>query len=123
MTLAPDRHIASYPDQRTARHWRIGRCLPVVLLIAASLMLTACGSSGSSSQSRAPKILNTSKVARAIQQSSLAQRGEHAKVSCPTGVHQQQGMVFSCTALVGRVSTRFVVTQLDGNGDVHYEAH
>jgi hypothetical protein len=122
MPLAPERHIASHPDRRTVRHRRIGRLWPVMALIAASLILTACGSSGSSSQSLAPRVLNTSKVARAIQQSSLAQRGEHAKVSCPTGVPQQKVLAFSCIALVGRVSTRFVVTQLDGSGDVHYEA-
>jgi hypothetical protein len=122
MPLDPDRHVASYPDRRTGHHRRIGWLWPVAVLIAASLILTACGSSGSSSQSLAPRVLNTTKVARAIQQSSLAQRGEHAKVNCPTGVRQQKGLVFSCTALVGRVSTRFVVTQLDGNGDVHYEA-
>jgi Domain of unknown function (DUF4333) len=122
MPRAPDLHIASRPDRRTLPHPPIGRFLPVLLLIGVSLLLSACGSSGSASRSHAPKVLNTAKVARAIQQSSLSQRGEHAKVSCPTGVRQQKGLAFSCTALVGSVSTRFVVTQLDGNGDVHYEA-
>jgi hypothetical protein len=31
-------------------------------------------------------------------------------------------LLFSCTAVVGRNSTRFVVTQLDGSGRVRYEA-
>ena len=85
-------------------------------LVAASLALTACGSSES------PTILNTEKVERAIERSSLAQRGTHAQVSCPSGVHQKKGLAFSCTAVVKRDSTRFVVTELDGSGHVRYEA-
>jgi hypothetical protein len=92
------------------------RSLAGGVLVAASLAVTACGSSGS------PTILNTEKVERAIEGSSLAQRGKHAQVSCPSGVHQKKGLVFSCTAVVGRGSTRFVVTELDGSGHVHYEA-
>jgi hypothetical protein len=85
-------------------------------LVAASLAVSACGSSES------PTILNTEKVERAIEQSSLAQRGTHAQVSCPSGVHQKKGLMFSCTAVAKRASTRFVVTELDGSGHVHYEA-
>jgi hypothetical protein len=86
-------------------------------LVAASLALGACGSSVA-----APAILNTEKIERAIEHSSLTQRGKHAQVSCPSGVHQKRGLVFSCTAVVGRGSTRFVVTELDGSGQVHYAA-
>jgi hypothetical protein len=85
------------------------------VLVAAGLALTACGSSGS------PTILNTEKVERAIEQSSLAQRGTRAQVSCPAGVHQKRGLGFSCTAVAKRGNTRFVVTQLDGSGHVHYQ--
>ena len=86
------------------------------VLVAAGLVVTACGSSGS------PVILNTEKIERSIEQSSFTQRGADARVSCPSGVHQKKGLVFSCTAVVGRVSTRFVVSQTDGSGHVHYEA-
>jgi hypothetical protein len=92
------------------------RSLAVGVLVAASLALTACGSS------KPATILNTEKVERAIEQTSLTQRGKHAQVSCPSGVHQKEGLVFSCTALVKRASTRFVVTELNGSGHVHYEA-
>jgi hypothetical protein len=85
-------------------------------LVATSLAVAACGSSGS------PTILNTEKIERAIEQSSLAQRGTKPRVSCPSGVHQKKGLVFSCTAVVKRVNTRFVVTELDGSGHVRYEA-
>jgi hypothetical protein len=98
---------------------RRGRLLVAGLLGAASLTLSACGSSGS-----APArvtILNTEKVERAIERSSLDQRGKHVQVSCPSGVHQRMGSVFSCTVIKGG-SARFVVTQLDGSGHVRYEA-
>ena len=75
-----------------------------------------CGSSASVT------ILNTEKVERAIENSSLSQRGIHADVSCPSGVHQKKDLVFACTAVVKHTSTRFVVTQLNGSGQVHFEA-
>ena len=98
--------------------------LAACVLLTVSLALAACGSSGSStpSASVSPMILNTEKVERAIEHSSLAQRGKHAQVSCPSGVHQKQGLVFFCTAVVKHRSTRFVVTELDGRGHVHYVA-
>lgn len=86
------------------------------ILAAASLALTACGAPES------PTILDTEKVERAIEHSSLAQRGAHARVSCPSGVHQVKGSVFSCTAVVRWAGTRFVVTQIDASGHVRYEA-
>jgi hypothetical protein len=94
----------------------MGGSLAAGAVVAVSLALTACGSSGSA------VILDTEKVERAIERSSLAQRGKHAQVSCPSGVHQKKGLAFDCTAVVGRGSTRFVVTELDGSGHVHYEA-
>ena len=94
---------------------RRGRSLVAVTLIAASLTVTACGSDS-------PTILNTEKIERAIEHSSLAQRGTHAQVTCPSGVLQKTGLTFSCMALVRNDSTRFVVTQVNGSGRVHYEA-
>jgi len=80
------------------------------------LVLGACGSSESTST------LNTEKIERAIAQSSLAQRGQRARVSCPSVVPQTEGLKFSCKAVVGSVSTRFIVEEQDGSGHVHYEA-
>ena len=93
-----------------------GRSLVAAALLAAGLAISACGSSPE------PTILNTERVERAIEQSSLAQRGARPRVSCPSGVHQQTGLMFSCKAVVGNETTRFVVSQLDGAGHVHYEA-
>ena len=86
------------------------------LAVGAGLSLAACGSSSSIAT------LDTGKIERAIAQSSLAQRGAHAEVSCPAAVPQVEGLEFSCMARVGPVSTRFLVVQRDGAGRVHFEA-
>jgi hypothetical protein len=84
--------------------------------VAVGLSATGCGAS------EPPTVLNTQKIERAIERSALAQRGQHARVRCPSGVRQKKNVTFSCSATVGRTSTRFVVTELDGSGRVHYEA-
>ena len=109
---------AKLSDERPKRSRR-RRGLTVVasmLAVATCLVVSACGSAESAT------ILNTEKIERAIEHSSLAQRAVRAQVSCPSGVHQQKGLVFFCTALVGSRSTRFMVTELDGAGRVHYQA-
>jgi hypothetical protein len=98
---------------------RFGRhlwTLALALAVGSSLALGACGSSESTAT------LNTEKIERAIAQSSLTQRGQRARVSCPSAVPQMRGLKFSCRAVVGSVSTRFVVVEQDGSGHVHYEA-
>jgi hypothetical protein len=86
------------------------------ILVVAGLALGGCGSSQSA------VTLETEKVERAIAQSSLAQRGVHAQVSCPTDVPQAKGLTFTCAATVGQVDTAFVVVQRDEFGHVEYEA-
>ena len=83
-------------------------------LAAAGLAAAGCGGSDD------PTILNTEKVERAIERSSLSQRGAQPRVSCPSGVHQKKGLVFNCSAVLKRTSTRFVVTQVDDAGRVRY---
>ena len=121
-------------DRLAAHSRRLGRWVPICALLATGLAITACGStgsvglsisrtaSGSTRASASTPILNTKKIAQAIQRSSLAQRGERAQVTCPARVYQQRGLVFSCAAAVGSSTTPFVVTELDGAGDVHYVA-
>jgi predicted small secreted protein len=107
------------------------------ILVAASVALTACastgagaGSSGSPARSAGSpvslntshSVLNTAKIQLAIENSALAQRGRHVRVTCPTGVKQAKGVVFSCTAYYGHSSTPFAVTELDALGNVHYAA-
>lgn len=98
------------------RFGRYLRTLVLALIVGSSLTLGACGSSESTAT------LNTEKIERAIAQSSLAQRGQRARVSCPSAVPQAEGLKFSCRAVVGSVSTRFVVIEQDGSGRVRYEA-
>jgi hypothetical protein len=103
------------PEPSAVRRW-LGRTILTAALVATGLGLTACGSAAS------PTILDTEKVERAIERSSLTQRGARVHVSCPSGVHQNKGLVFSCTAVAKRGSTPFSVTTLDASGRVHYEA-
>jgi hypothetical protein len=133
----PFRHPSTPATRRTVASRSLGCWSVAGVLVAASLALTACGSSGSaagSSESAASSsgtavsfsasriLLNTRKIELAIEQSSLEQRGKHVKVSCPAGVHQQKGLVFFCTAVYSGGRTQFAVTELDGSGDVHYVA-
>ena len=97
------------------KRW-IGCFLAAAALLVAALVISV-GSSSDSSVS-----LDTEKVERAIEDSSMAQRGQQPQVSCPSGVAQKDGLEFSCTAVVAGESTRFLVTQTDGAGRVHYEA-
>jgi hypothetical protein len=99
-----------HPSRRLARSSAVG------VLVAASLLLGACGSSRSATN------LNTEKIEGAIEQSSLTQRGARVQVNCPSDVHQQKGLVFSCAAILGHSSTQFVVTELNSSGRVRYAA-
>jgi hypothetical protein len=102
-----------HPVSVLRRHLRI---LALALIAGPSLLLAACSSSESIAA------LNSGKIERAIAQSSLAQRGQRALVSCPSAVPQMEGLKFSCTAVVGSVTTRFVVVEQDESGHVRYEA-
>ena len=109
--------VLTFGNRDIRRRFRVAPPLAAAL-VAAGLALTACGGSSDA----APTILNTEKVERAIERSSLVQRGKRADVSCPSGVQQKKGLEFACTAVVKGNSTRFVVNQVDGAGNVHYEA-
>jgi hypothetical protein len=115
MHVQHDASQAMAPEPSALRRW-LGRVVLTLVLVATGLGVTACGSVAS------PTILDTEKVERAIEHSSLVQRGARVRVSCPSGVHQDKGLVFSCTAVAKRTSTRFIVTTLDASGRVHYEA-
>jgi hypothetical protein len=114
--------LLHYPNPTKSREraavlgGRLRRALVPCVLVAATIPVIGCGSS------EAPTILNTEKIERAIERSALAQRGTRTQVTCPSGVQQKQRLVFSCTAVSKGGSTRFVVTQLDASGHVHYAA-
>ena len=80
-----------------------------------SLDRSACGSSGSSAtKHREARAGNRAKQLRSAR---TARSGE-----LPLESAQRKGLVFSCMAVVGHISTRFVVTEQNGAGHVNYEA-
>lgn len=87
-------------------------------MLATAILIGGCGGSSDAP----PTILDTEKVERAIENSSVEQRGMRPRVSCPSGVHQKQGIAFSCTAVHSGTTTTFSVTQRDDAGNVRYEA-
>lgn len=101
-----------------------------VTAIACAALLSACGSSKSSTSttsSTGVTDLNTTRVARSIAQSILAQRHLRAKVVCPVTVVQEAGKTFECVATTRStkkpyplVNTPFVVTVENSKGYVTY---
>jgi hypothetical protein len=84
--------------------------------------VSACGSAHPSSP-QAQRYLNTSRVASAIEQSTLSQRGLHARAYCPSEVPQIKDQRFTCIAYAPRVAPAiFEVVQLDAEGHVRYVA-
>jgi hypothetical protein len=64
--------------------------------------------------------LDTRRVEQSIATSIDTQRGLRARVACPSEVLQQQGLAFTCTAMVGNRRYPFAVTESDGDGHVSY---
>jgi hypothetical protein len=94
-------------------------CAVAIAAIAGTMLISACGSSKSSTP---PKThLNTNRVAVSIEQSILKQRRLRAKVTCPAVVPQEPGRNFVCIATTRKgVKTSFAVTQ-SNNGNVTYQ--
>jgi hypothetical protein len=86
----------------------------LIAAAAAALALAGCGGSDK------PKILDTERVERAIEQSILQKRKIQATVSCPSGVERKKGKKFRCMATYKGGRTPFVVTQTDDRGAVRY---
>lgn len=84
----------------------------VATVAAAAVGLTACGGSA--------QTLDSARIERAIEKSILKQRGLHSEVSCPRGIKQKKGTVFSCAAKLKSGTTRFVVTLDDAHGAAHW---
>jgi hypothetical protein len=72
-------------------------------------------------------LLNTQRVALAIQQSILKSRHVHATVNCPQSIVQQKGRNFTCDAVSRNakhalVHTTFTVVQQNDSGGVYYSS-
>lgn len=72
------------------------------------------------SNSAALVVLDTAKVAGAIEAAALSQRKLHAQVACPARVLQKKGVYFTCVATAGGVSHPFRVLETDGSGHVQF---
>jgi hypothetical protein len=104
------------PALRSGARLQLRRLAAAGAALAAALALASCGSG------QAAATLDSGRIERAIERSSLAQRGVEATVTCPSGVPVEEGLSFSCMATVEGNGTRFVVTQQDDAGQVRYEA-
>lgn len=95
-------------------------CIALIAVLAA--LLSACGSTKTVTvtTTQKPVLLNTQRVASAISSSILSQRGLAANTTCPTTIYQQQGIVFTCTAIVKKKTYPVTVTEVDGSGHVTF---
>jgi hypothetical protein len=98
----------------------------LVTALACTALLSACGSSKSSTTSTTN--LDTKRVALSIEQTVLSQRHIHVAVTCPVTVPQEVGKTFVCTAVghtikapVKETRTPFVVTIQNSKGYVTYK--
>jgi hypothetical protein len=101
----------------------------------AGIAVSACGGSGSSSTSTATSansghagtpshLLNTKRVALAIEASISSERQLKSTVTCPKAVPQEKGRTFTCVAHTKmhnqHVKTVFTVFQKNDSGQVNY---
>lgn len=89
-----------------------------------TLLLAACGSTTPSHPAASAPVtsgkLDTARVARAIQDSILAQRKLRASVKCPSSEPLRKGWHFVCFATTSSGQTPFVVTEVDDRGSTTY---
>jgi len=101
---------------------RNGAVVAASALVCAAF-LSACGSSSTKTTE-----LDTARVSKAIETSILDQRHLKATVECPTGVPQEKGKTFTCTATVRSTKppysviykTPFEVTETNSAGYTTY---
>jgi Domain of unknown function (DUF4333) len=97
---------------RTAVRWP--RLLALAVVVPAAASITGCGGSAR---------LDPTRIEKAIEVSTAQQRHVVSIVVCPTGVKRQAGQQFACTATIASGQQfRFVVTEKDDKGNVHYQA-
>jgi hypothetical protein len=96
-------------------------------VLAASLVKLASNSTPtktvvvSTSANTPTQNLDVARVALSIEQTLLAKRHLHSKVSCPPVVPQEKGRTFTCTATIeGGHATPFRVTEQNDIGSVTF---
>ena len=89
-------------------------CGVLAALGLATVAATGCG---------AASTLDPTRIEKAIEVSIVQQRHALSIAVCPTGVARRAGMQFTCTATTANGRRfRFLVTEKDNRGNVHYEA-
>ena len=96
-----------------ARSVAYGPARAAAAVALAALMLTACGSNGLAT-------LNTTRLARAIEQSIVERQGIRTAVSCPPGPPETAGYRFVCTAKLAVGSYAVDAVEIDSRGRVRY---
>jgi hypothetical protein len=80
----------------------------------ATVAAIGCGSSGT---------VDATRIEKAIEVSVAQQRHVLSIAVCPTGVARQAGKQFTCTVTMANgQQSRFIVTEKDDKGNVHYQA-
>lgn len=119
------------PRARAGR--RSGAHAPVVLAAVAfaALAIAACGGSKTEGSTPTGKQLNMHTVIASIEESFLAKRHIHAKITCPTSEEQRANNNFTCeaTGFTGTGKNRkpftvhVAVTQVNNSGYVKYVSY
>lgn len=110
-------HLAIFPQVGANRR---AIELVVAFLCGAAVLALVALIAGLWNGTSTPVILNTDRVARAIESSIREQRHLASRVSCPVNIVQQRGVVFNCQATVAARQFSVVVTEVDGDGHVTF---
>jgi len=91
--------------------------------LGCAALISACGSSSTTSTPTSTVHLNTHQTQVAIEDTVFSDRHIHAKVTCPAEVVQEKGVSFVCVATTpAGATTPFQVTQMNNKGYVEYKA-
>jgi hypothetical protein len=95
--------------------------------LSCAALFSACGSSNSSTSTTVAN-LDTTRIAKSIEESVLTERHLHVSVTCPSAVPQEKGKTFVCIATsqttkkpITTVKTPFTVTVQNDKGYVTYK--
>lgn len=85
--------------------------------VAMALVALAAGLWNGTSK---PVMLDTNRVAAAIESSIRAQRKLSSSVRCPVDIIQRRGILFECQAVVDARTYPVIVSEVDGAGHVRF---
>jgi len=86
------------------------RAVAAVTALAGAALISACGSSSTSSTAAKTNV-DTARVAASIEKSVLTERHLHSTVVCPAAVPQETGKTFECIATTKSTKPPFTVSK------------